>query len=106
MPIEDIRVGVSIAAPGSDSNDYVIFDSAAASPPMDLATLGIDRIMVGWNNSQAATLKFKYLRAGTTATYDVNQSFSRSRNSPFHGRTFRGGPMATVVNGQVAWKRG
>ena len=38
-------------------------------------------------------------------TYDVNQSFSRSRNSPFHGRTFRGGPVATVVNGQVAWKR-
>ena len=39
-------------------------------------------------------------------TYDVNQSFSRSRNSPFHGRTFRGGPVATVVNGQFAWKRG
>jgi dihydroorotase len=40
-----------------------------------------------------------------TWTYDVNQSFSRSRNSPFHGRTFRGGPVATVVNGQLAWKR-
>jgi dihydroorotase len=39
-------------------------------------------------------------------TYDVNQSFSRSRNSPFHGRTFRGGPVATVVNGQLAWQRG
>jgi len=38
-------------------------------------------------------------------TYDVNQSLSRSRNSPFHGRTFRGGPMATVVNGQFAWRR-
>jgi dihydroorotase len=38
-------------------------------------------------------------------TYDVNQSFSRSRNSPFHGRTFRGGPVATVVNGQLAWQR-
>jgi len=38
-------------------------------------------------------------------TYDVNQSFSRSRNSPFDGRTFRGGPMVTVVNGQVAWRR-
>jgi dihydroorotase len=38
-------------------------------------------------------------------TYDVNQSFSRSRNSPFHGRTFRGGPMATVVSGQFAWRR-
>jgi dihydroorotase len=38
-------------------------------------------------------------------TYDVNQSCSRSRNSPFHGRTFRGGPVATVVNGQFVWKR-
>jgi dihydroorotase len=38
-------------------------------------------------------------------TYDVNQSASRSRNSPFHGRTFRGGPVATVVNGEFVWKR-
>lgn len=38
-------------------------------------------------------------------TYDVNQSFSRSRNSPFHGRTFRGGPVATIVNGAFAWRR-
>jgi dihydroorotase len=38
-------------------------------------------------------------------TYDVNQSHSRSRNSPFHGRTFRGGPMASVVNGAFAWRR-
>jgi dihydroorotase len=38
-------------------------------------------------------------------TYDVNQSPSRSRNTPFDGRTFRGGPVATIVNGQVAWRR-
>src|SRR6266576_858004 len=38
-------------------------------------------------------------------TYDVNQSFSKSRNSPFNGHTFRGGPMATVVNGEVVWRR-
>jgi dihydroorotase len=38
-------------------------------------------------------------------TYDVNQSASRSRNSPFHGRVFRGGPMATIVNGEMVWKR-
>ena len=38
-------------------------------------------------------------------TYDVNQSFSRSRNSPFHEKRFKGGPMATVVNGEFAWKR-
>ena len=38
-------------------------------------------------------------------TYDVNQSASRSRNSPFHGRTFHGGPMATVVDGDIKWRR-
>ena len=38
-------------------------------------------------------------------TYDVNQSFSRSRNSPFDGRTFRGGPVATVVGGKLVWRR-
>jgi dihydroorotase len=35
----------------------------------------------------------------------VNQSASRSRNSPFHGKTFHGGPVATVVNGRMVWKR-
>jgi len=39
-------------------------------------------------------------------TYDVNQSASRSRNSPFHGKTFKGGPMATIVDGEFKWKRG
>jgi dihydroorotase len=38
-------------------------------------------------------------------TYDVNRSLSKSRNSPFHGKTFRGGPVATVVNGAVVWRR-
>jgi dihydroorotase len=38
-------------------------------------------------------------------TYDVNRSFSKSRNSPFHGRNFCGGPMATIVNGNVVWRR-
>jgi dihydroorotase len=38
-------------------------------------------------------------------TYDVNQSYSRSRNSPFHEKQFKGGPMATVVNGEFVWKR-
>jgi dihydroorotase len=37
-------------------------------------------------------------------TYDLNKSFSKSRNSPFHGRTFRGGPVATVVAGEVVWR--
>jgi dihydroorotase len=37
-------------------------------------------------------------------TYDVNKSFSKSRNSPFDGHTFKGGPAATVVNGRVVWQ--
>ncbi len=38
-------------------------------------------------------------------TYDVQQSCSKSRNSPFHGRRFRGGPVATIVGGEIRWNR-
>ena len=38
-------------------------------------------------------------------TYDVNQSLSRSRNSPFDGWKFHGGPETTVVGGKVVWRR-
>src|SRR5512142_36926 len=38
-------------------------------------------------------------------TYDVNQSFSRSSNTPFHGRLFQGGTVATIVNGDFVWRR-
>jgi dihydroorotase len=38
-------------------------------------------------------------------TYDVQQSLSKSRNSPFHGRRFRGGPVATIVGGVIKWNR-
>ncbi len=41
----------------------------------------------------------------TPWTYDVQQSFSKSRNSPFHGRTFHGGPIATIVAGKIVWSR-
>lgn len=37
-------------------------------------------------------------------TYDVNHSPSRSRNTPFHGTEFRGGPVATIVNGSIVWR--
>jgi len=38
-------------------------------------------------------------------TYRVKESASRSRNSPFDGRTFKGAPMATIVAGRVVHKR-
>ena len=37
-------------------------------------------------------------------TYDLSKSPSKSRNSPFHGRAFQGGPVATVIAGRVAWQ--
>lgn len=38
-------------------------------------------------------------------TFHVKQSASKSTNSPFDGRNFRGAPMATVVGGRIAYRR-
>src|ERR1700675_4528954 len=38
-------------------------------------------------------------------TFRAEESASKSRNSPFDGREFRGAPMAAVVAGRVAYKR-
>jgi len=37
-------------------------------------------------------------------TYTVNDSASKSRNSPFDKRSFKGGPVATVVAGRIAYR--
>jgi len=37
-------------------------------------------------------------------TYSVKESASKSRNSPFDGRSFKGGPAATIVAGKIAFK--
>ena len=34
-------------------------------------------------------------------TYRVKESASKSRNSPFDGRTFKGGPVVTIVGGKI-----
>ena len=36
-------------------------------------------------------------------TYNVQDSASKSRNSPFDGRSFKGGPVATIVAGKVVY---
>ncbi|MBM3812774.1 MAG: dihydroorotase [Acidimicrobiia bacterium] len=38
-------------------------------------------------------------------TYDVNKTLSRSKNSPFDGHEFKGGPVATIVGGEMVWRR-
>jgi len=37
-------------------------------------------------------------------TYDVKQSPSKSRNSPFDARAFKGAPIATVVAGHIIYR--
>lgn len=36
-------------------------------------------------------------------TFDVNQSQSKSKNTPYHMRRFRGGPALTIVGGRKVW---
>jgi dihydroorotase len=37
-------------------------------------------------------------------TFDVNETESKSKNSPFDGWRFRGGPVATIVAGKLVWQ--
>jgi dihydroorotase len=37
-------------------------------------------------------------------TYRVEESPSRSRNSPFDGQKFKGGPVATIIAGKIAYR--
>jgi dihydroorotase len=62
--------------------------------------LGLDRGTL----APGATADVTILSPSHEWTYDVNKSFSKSRNSPFDGQTFRGGPVATVVAGDVVWQ--
>jgi dihydroorotase len=38
-------------------------------------------------------------------TFHVKQSASKSSNTPFEGRKFRGAPMFTIVAGRVVYRR-
>ena len=38
-------------------------------------------------------------------TFRAADSPSKSRNTPFDGRTFRGAPMATIVAGRIVYRR-
>lgn len=67
--------------------------------------------VIGWRGEQARGALISGYSGDVTLldpdrvwTYDVNRSASKSRNSPFHNRTFRGGPVATVVSGAVIWR--
>jgi len=75
---------------------------------VELFTIGPARIlhMNRGTLSPGAAGDVTLFDTGRTWTYDVNRSFSKSKNSPFDGWQFRGGPVATVVAGKVVWALG
>src|SRR6266567_3738809 len=62
--------------------------------------LGIERKIVA---GQPADLTIFSTDRGWT--YNVKESPSKSHNSPFDGRSFKGGPVATIVGGRVVYRR-
>jgi dihydroorotase len=54
----------------------------AVSEPADITIFSLDRV---W-------------------TDDVKESASKSRNSPFDGKSFKGGPAATIVAGKIVYR--
>jgi len=62
--------------------------------------LGLDRGTL----AQGAPADVTIFSTDREWTYDVNKSASKSRNSPFDGKTFKGGPVATIVNGRIVWQ--
>ncbi|HEX5228588.1 MAG TPA: dihydroorotase [Bryobacteraceae bacterium] len=72
---------------------------------IELFTSGPNRVLNLNRGTLAigATADVTLFDTGRAWTYDVNRSASKSRNSPFHEHSFRGGPVATIVSGKVAW---
>jgi dihydroorotase len=61
--------------------------------------LGIERKLAAGQPADMTILSTEH-----AWTYNVQESPSKSRNSPFDGRTFKGGPVATIVAGRIAYR--
>ena len=73
---------------------------------VELFTTGPDRILkLGRGKlAEGATADVTLFDLDSDWTFLAERSCSRSKNSPFDGRRFRGGPVATIVSGQVVWR--
>jgi dihydroorotase len=56
-----------------------------------------------WGLFEGSAADLTLLDLNRTWTFDVKESRSRSRNSPFHGWQFKGKAVATIVGGRVAY---
>lgn len=66
--------------------------------PDRVLSLGKGRLTVGGDAD------ITIFDTGRRWVFDLNKSQSKSRNSPFHGREFRGGQVAAMVNGAFVWR--
>jgi dihydroorotase len=75
---------------------------------VELFSVNPQRIMKvrNWGLFEGSDADLTILDLNRTWSFDVNQSRSRSRNSPFHGWHFKGKAVATVVGGRVVYQDG
>ncbi|MBM3756755.1 MAG: dihydroorotase [Acidobacteria bacterium] len=66
--------------------------------PNRVLNLGKGRIEVG------GAADITIFDTGREWAFDLNKSQSKSRNSPFDGRVFKGGQVATIVTGRIVWR--
>jgi dihydroorotase len=73
---------------------------------VELFTSGPARVL-GMKHQIApgAPADFTIFSVEQTWTFRAEESASKSRNSPFGGRSFRGAPMATIVAGKIVYHR-
>ena len=73
---------------------------------VELLSLNPQKIMKvrPWGLFEGSDADLTILDLNRTWSFDVNQSRSRSRNSPFHGWQFKGKAVATIVGGKVVYE--
>jgi dihydroorotase len=73
---------------------------------VELFSLNPQRIMKvkPWGLFEGSAADLTILDLNRSWTFDVSQSRSKSRNSPFHGWPLKGKPAATIVGGKVVYE--
>ena len=73
---------------------------------IELFSINPQKIMkvVPWGLFEGSAADLTILDLSRTWTFDVNQSRSRSRNSPFHGWPMKGKAVGTIVGGKVVFQ--
>jgi dihydroorotase len=73
---------------------------------IEMFSLNPQRIMrlTPWGIFEGSAAHFTVLDLSRQWKFDVNQSRSRSRNSPFHGWEMKGKAVATIVRGKIVYE--